>query len=74
MIPTTSDTKKQLRAHVALLTGMRNKTGTAYKLSTKDNKFQQIELDAALRYNGSGTIYQRAIGRRNISKPRLRWS
>jgi hypothetical protein len=44
------------------------------KLSTKENKFQQIELDTTFRYNGSGTIYQRPRKRRNISKPRLRWS
>lgn len=49
MIPTASDTEKQLRAHVALLTGMRNKTGTADKLSTKESKLHQIELDTTLR-------------------------
>jgi hypothetical protein len=48
VIPTASDTKKQLRAHVALLTGMRNKAGTVDKLSTKENKFQQLELDRTL--------------------------
>jgi hypothetical protein len=33
-IPTAS-IRKQVRAHVALLTGMRNNTGPANKLSTK---------------------------------------